>query len=69
MNSDGTDPFRVGGSMWIWDTYDPGDDAGVLHLYYAMDQGFAGPSNARSGNGLTGAEKGGEGWIYRRLRQ
>ena len=59
-------PFRLGGSMWIWDTKDPEDDEGVYHYYYYADGGSIRPSG---GNGLTGAERGEEGHFYRRLRK
>ena len=59
--------FTLGGSMWIWDTRDRRDDKGVLHLYYFYTGN--GTIATNSGNGLTRADDGGEGKIYRRLRK
>lgn len=67
LPSQGNPSFKVGGSMWIWDTLDPADDDGVFHLYYYADGGSI--ESTGSGNGLTGAEQGGEGYFYRRLRK
>ena len=61
-----SETFTLGGSAWIWDTKDPRDKDGVFHLYYyASNEGII----ARSGNGLTKADEGGEGTIYRRPRK
>ena len=57
--------FRLGGSTWIWDTKEALDDKGVYHFYYySTANGF----KTESGNGLTKADAGGEGKIYRRNR-
>ena len=66
MTGDTAEDFRVGGSMWIWDTQDERDDGGVYHFYYFVADGSIEPSG---GNKLTGAERGGEGYFYRRLRK
>ena len=59
-------PFRLGGSAWIWDTADPRDNDGVFHFYYSTTtEGTI----TRDGNGLTKADEGGEGAIYRRPRK
>ena len=58
--------FRLGGSAWNWDTSDQRDNDGVFHLYYyTSNEGTI----ARDGNGLTEADEGGEGTIYRRPRK
>ena len=58
--------FRLGGSTWVWGTKDPLDDKGVYHFYYTSGaNGF----ETSSGNGLTKADTGGEGKIFRRLRK
>ena len=57
--------FVLGGSMWIWGTQDPRDDAGVYHLYYYADGSAV---SARDGNGLNKPAEG-EDKIYRRLRK
>jgi len=57
--------FRMGGSMWIWDTLDTLDDNGIYHFYYfSTIDGFV----AGSGNGPSKADEGGEGFVYRRPR-
>ncbi|MEM8936669.1 MAG: hypothetical protein AAGC77_09710, partial [Pseudomonadota bacterium] len=61
MTGDGG--FRLGGSVWVWETKDRNDDRGVYHYYYYYtDVGVI----TEGGNGLTKADAGGEGMIYRR---
>ena len=59
--------FTLGGSVWIWNTNDARDDSGVYHMYYyATNEGVVATT---SGNGLTKADAGGEGEIFRRPRK
>ena len=57
------DVFRLGGSMWIWDTRDSRDDRGIYHLYYYY--GKDGVRATQSGNGLDLKSR----KMYRRLRK
>ena len=59
-------PFRLGGSMWIWDTDDPRDDKGVCHLYYISEQD--GIKATTSGNFQNKSPKR-ECIVYRRIRK
>ena len=62
-----SDTFKLGGSLWIWDTKDQRDDNGIYHLYYYYTN--EGTIATTSGNAQTNAENGGEGMIYRRPRK
>ena len=57
--------FTLGGSMWIWETQDPRDDAGIYHLYYYTHGGavLAGVDS------VLGKVATGKAIIYRRFRK